>query len=159
MKQHYAPVMPTPLSRSVLAAAFALSLAGCGSLTGSSPLEVNQRAAVEKVVYRQFAAYQTDNMKVAFSTLRKDCQRALGLSAYSSMVRADIAVVEDVVGARMSELELRDVDVDVSGGLVTFTSRVFLNDGTPASRPTGKYEVMVFEDGQWRFRECPTPRV
>src|SRR5689334_22065758 len=98
MKEHYALFMSTPLTRFVLAAALALSLAGCGSLTGSSRLDVDQRAAVEKVVRRQFAAYQADNMKVAFSTLRKDCQRSLGLSAYSAMVRADIAVVEDVIG-------------------------------------------------------------
>ena len=54
----------------------------------------------------------------------------------------------------MSELELRDVKVEFSGGMVSFTSRLQLNDGTPASRPSGKYEAMVFEDGRWRFRVC-----
>jgi len=38
--------------------------------------------------------------------------------------------------------------------MVSFTSRLQLNDGTPASRPSGKYEAMVFEDGRWRFRVC-----
>ena len=40
------------------------------------------------------------------------------------MVRSELALVEEMTGEQMAELELRDVKVESNRGFVTFTSRV-----------------------------------
>ena len=156
--------MKSPTKRSLLVTATALVLFGCTSPIGSTTFEqaaarVGQDqtpAAVEQAVFEQFAMYQRGDMRAAFSTLAKECQRAIGRSNFTKRAEFDVLVAELLTDSKVSDLQLRDVRViEFTAVRATYSSLVYLADGTLVSDPRGEVRVMVYEGGQWKFGECP----
>ena len=156
--------MISPIKRSLLATATALVVFGCSSPIAPTTFEqaaarVEQDqtpAAVEQAVYEQFAMYQRGDMKAAFSTLAKECQRAIGRSNFTKRAEFDVLVAELLTNSKVSDLELRDVRVvEFTAVRATYNSFVYRSDGALASDPRGEVRVMVYEGDQWKFGECP----
>ena len=122
-----------------------------------APKSNNQtRAGAKAALLEQFAAYQSGDARAAFATLSQACQQSVGLDEFSALFEEGLETVEDVIGSKLSEMELGGVEVlEFTPERAGLTSSLYL-DGAPVygEEEEDVSEWLVYEDGEWKG-ECP----
>jgi len=157
MKQRYGVSMANLTKRSLLAAAAALVLFGCGSLTSQGAALIEQAqtpAAVKAALVEHFANIRSGDSKTAFAGYTQRCRLAIGEQDFEVHLSFERLALQTATGGKLSALRLGDISVDFTPDRATVTFLLYFTNGTLVPNADPPPAEMVYEGGRWRSNSC-----
>jgi hypothetical protein len=149
--------MTSLTKRSLLTAAAAIALLGCGSLTSQGAALIEQAhtpSAVKAALVQHFANIRSGDSKTAFAGYTQRCRLAIGEQDFEVHLSFERLALQTATGGKLSALRLGDISVDFTPDRAAVTFLLYFTNGTLVPNADPPPAEMVYEDGRWRSDSC-----